>query len=257
VPTSSPHKPRTFRYLLPLLATLLNQSTHAQTPPPTSFEVASIHPSGECFGRTSQSPPGARHFTITNANMAYLIGMAYHMGDDQLDNNPSWIHSECYAIEATAPGEGKLSEDQLRLMLQDLLKQRFALAVHRETKEFNGFTLVVAKDGPKLTPTTKSGGPGGGIIDSHGISVTNVSTQSFASILRRPAGAHVVDRTGLTGHYDIKLNCAIEFGNVQADPNLPSVFTALQEQAGLKLVPGKVPVEILYIDHINKTPTDN
>jgi uncharacterized protein (TIGR03435 family) len=187
--------------------------------------------------------------------MAFLIGMAYKAGDDQIEKNPNWIESECYDISARADGEGSLGNDQLRLLLQNLLSQRFHLALHREVKDFSGYGLVVAKNGPKLDAT--KGGPAEGNIDANGLRARNVSMGSLASMLRRVVGEHVVDKTALTGRYDINLSVAADLSVTSSDSSLPSVFTALQEQLGLKLMSEKVPVEMLIIDHIEMAPTEN
>ena len=168
--------------------------------------------------------------------MAFLIGMAYKAGDDQIEKNPNWIESECYDISARADGEGSLGNDQLRLLLQNLLSQRFHLALHREVKDFSGYGLVVAKNGPKLDAT--KGGPAEGNIDANGLRARNVSM-------------------ALTGRYDINLSFAADLSVTSSDSSLPSVFTALQEQLGLKLLSEKVPVEMLIIDHIEMAPTEN
>jgi len=201
------------------------------------------------------SPPGARLFSISNASMAFLIGMAYKAADDQIVKNPSWIESECYSISARAEGDGSLGSGQLRLLLQNLLAQRFRLALHREVQDFPGYALVVAKNGPKLEAT--KGVSATGSVGSDRLRARNISMGSLASMLRRPAGAHVIDKTGVTGNYDIDLSFAPDAPSSPTDSTLPSIFTALQGQLGLKLMPEKVPVEMLVIDHVEKAPTEN
>jgi uncharacterized protein (TIGR03435 family) len=188
--------------------------------------------------------------------MAFLIGMAYKVGDDQIEKNPSWIESECYSISARAEGSGSLENDRLRVLLQNLLSQRFHLALHREVKDFSGYALVVAKDGPKLDATKGISAPGH--IGPDGLLLArNISMRSLASMLPRAVGAHVVDETGLTGRYDITLRFAPDAPLAATGSSLPSIFTALQEQLGLKLMAQRVPVEMLVIDHVEKVPTEN
>jgi uncharacterized protein (TIGR03435 family) len=201
------------------------------------------------------SPPGTRSFSVTNASMAFLIGMAYKAGNDQIVKNPGWIDSECYAISAKAEGDGSLGNDELRLLLQNLLVQRFHLALHREMKDFSGYALVLAKDGPKLEAT--KGGAASGHIGAEGLQARNMPMGSLATMIVHTVGAHVIDKTGLTGRYDINLSFAPNTSLAATDSSLPSIFTAFQEQLGLKLVPEKVPVEMIVIDNLEKTPTEN
>lgn len=201
------------------------------------------------------SPPGSRYFSITNVSMSFLIGMAYGIGDDQLVKNPGWISTECYSVAARAAGTGSLSNDQLKALLQNLLAHRFQLAVHSEMKEFSGYALVVAKSGPKLTPT--KGGHAGGSIRMDGLHAQDIPLSSLAIMLTHPVGAHVIDKTGLTGRYDINISFVPDASLAPTDSSLPSIFTALPQQLGLKLVSQKIPVKMLYIDHIDKVPTEN
>ena len=181
--------------------------------------------------------------------------MAYGVGDDQIEKNPSWIESECYEISAKAAGDGSLGNDQLRLLLQNLLSQRFHLVLHRKEKEFSGYALIVAKDGPRLDAT--KGGPATGRMGSAGLRARNMPMNSLSTMLVHSVGAHVIDETGLTGRYDIDLSFAPNASSGDTDSTLPSIFTALQEQLGLKLISKKIPVEILVIDHVEKIPTEN
>lgn len=140
-------------------------------------------------------------------------------------------------------------------MLQNLLAQRFHLAAHREVKEVNGYTLLVANGGPKLEAS--KGGAANGHIGPDGLTARNVPLSALAAILMHTVGAHIVDHTGLKGSYDIHLSFAPDASLTATDSALPSVFTALQEQLGLKLVAQKVPVEMLVIDRMEKIPTEN
>ena len=227
----------------------------AQIEAAPAFEVASVRQSQDCTG-FSMTPPGERLFTIKNVSMAFLIGMAYGVGNDQIVKDPSWIESECYAISARASGEGKLSNDQLKLMLQDLLMQRFHLTLHHETKELRGYVLVIGKDGPRLE--TSKGGAATGRIGMDGLHAQNMPLGAFVKLLTHPARAHVVDGTMLTGRYDIDLSFANDSSEATTGSSpLPSLFTAVQEQLGLKLVPKEVPVDMLVIDHVEKVPVEN
>jgi uncharacterized protein (TIGR03435 family) len=241
----------------PLLIPIVNwpkPCTAQSTTAPESFDVASVRMAKDCAG-FSMSPQGARLFDLTHASMVFLLGMAYKIGVDQIENKPGWADTTCYDVSARAAGEGSLGNDQLRLMLQNLLAQRFRLAEHRETKEVNGYALVAVNGGPKLEAS--KGGAANGHIGPDGLSARNIPLGAFASMLTHAVGAHVVDETMLKGSYDIHLSFAPNVSLAAEGTDLPSVFTALTEQLGLKLVEQKVPVEMLVIEHMDKMPTEN
>jgi uncharacterized protein (TIGR03435 family) len=218
-----------------------------------SFEVASVRlVSGE-HGSTSISPAGSARFTARNASMKVLIEYAFGVDDKQISGeNLGWMDSELYDVEAKPEGDVILNYEQMKPLLQDLLARRFKLAFHREQKDFRGFGLVVAKNGSKLQASKE---PSSGIyILRDGLRGRGIPMAILASMLARPVGRPVVDKTGITGNYDIKLKFAPEGST---DSQLPSIFTALQEQLGLKLKPQKVPVEMLVIDHLGKVPSEN
>lgn len=206
-------------------------------------------------GMVSMSPQGSRYFSAINVSMSFLITWAYGIGDDQLVKNSGWIETECYSITARAAGTGTLSYDQLKPLLQNLLAQRFGLTVHSEVKEFSGYALVVAKGGPKLTPT--KGGHATGYIRMDGLRAQNIPLTSLAGMLTHAVGGHIIDETGITGRYDINISFVPDASLAPTDSSLPSIFTALPQQLGLKLVSQKVPVKMLYIDHVDKVPTEN
>jgi uncharacterized protein (TIGR03435 family) len=257
-PTSTPGKP-----LLPLAATLLAIASIAPPyisaqpqPPPApqpSFEVATVRPSPPNHGYTSISPFGSDHFTATNASLAYLVQLAYSIdGRHQLSGAPDWLDSEFFDINAKAPDGTPLTYEGLQPLLQQLLQQRFHLVAHRETRSLPGYILIVAKGTPKLHMT--HGGAPYGYIFSGKLRLQNSEIDSLAASLTTPVGRPVINKTGIQGNYDIKLDYAAEGAT---DSTLPSIFTALQEQLGLKLESQKVPIQTLVIDHIDKTPTEN
>lgn len=218
-----------------------------------SFEVASVRVTPpDRVGYTSISPSGAGTFAATNVTLEVLIGLAYGMDSNLISGKQNWLGSQSYDVSAKPEGAQGLSYEQLRPMLQKLLAERFKLRVHREVKDSSGYALVVAKDGPKLQAT--KGDPPRPMILKNGLRANNVSMETFASMLARPTGREVVDKTGLQGNFDFKLDYAPEGAT---DSSLPSIFTALQEQLGLKLTPQKVPVETLVIDWVERVPTEN
>jgi bla regulator protein blaR1 len=277
-----------------------SQSSAAGSAPLPSFEVASIKPnrSGSMNRFFRLADPS--RFTVTNIPAKDLIEFAYHVQPFQVSGGPAWINSQGYDIEAKVddstvaelqklPQEQRM--DEYRLMLRSLLTDRFKLNLGHETKELPIYVLVVAKGGPKLTPTTipqtppadadAKGRPRGPMMMMAPGTLTakDASTSSLAEILgRQPelGGRLVVDQTGLTGKYDFTLTFAPERmmampgasdGEGQPmrrpegappppDPNAPSIFTALQQQLGLKLESQKGPVQTLVIENIEK-PSEN
>jgi uncharacterized protein (TIGR03435 family) len=229
------------------------QAPSQATPTPLpAFEVASVRISPPDHGFTSISPYGSDTFTARNASLAYLIAIAFGVDSNKISGEPSWLDSQVYDIIAKADGTGGLTREQLQPRLQLLLEQRFHLATHREKKDITGYALVVAKGVPTLH--ANKGAPQVSYRFSDRLLVQNASLQSFAVMLALPTGRPVVDSTGIQGMYDFDLR----FAPIEAnDSSLPSLFTALQEQFGLKLQAQKVPVEMLVIDHVEKTPTEN
>jgi uncharacterized protein (TIGR03435 family) len=194
--------------------------------------------------------------------------------DKTIVGGPKWIDSDAFDIEGKAENAPTTTEAQLRLMLQSLLTQRFNLKFHRETRDVSGYVLVQSKGGPKLTPTSAPNAtPSIASISPKPLAARNYNMQDFANFLSARVGSPVVDKTGLAERYDFTLQWTPSPGeggvlgmvspDVLAqlripppDPNGPSIFTALQEQLGLKLDAQKVPLEVLVIDSA-EPPTEN
>jgi uncharacterized protein (TIGR03435 family) len=245
--------------LAPIMLSSLAFATRAQTPVPApSFEVASIRladanakplPSGVL--PISQFP--TNHFYLHNISLEQIIAMAYHADQRHLEG-PNWMESTNYSIDAKVEGEQQLAFDQIRPLLQNLLAQRLGLRVRHESRMGSGFEMVVAKGGPKLQPS-KSSKRYGQILPDR-LEGTNETAANIASFVSFAINQPVMDHTGLNGTYDIKLSYAPP-SDPNAASNNPDIFTAIQEQLGLKLEPAKVPVEYLVIDHVDRVPTEN
>ena len=278
-----------------LLGPWVNIHSHAQLLHPDggaspSFEVASIRPSHTESASTNYNLSNAR-FHAENATLTDLIRFGYDIkSDDQLPKDPGWIASEKFDVDAKVDDPeveamGKLLPDQklehYRLMVRSLLEDRFKLRVSTHTKELPVHALVVAPGGPRLTPArfapnaaTKRMPTLGGWSRGD-LRATDVSMMLFSDQLsgRDDSGNRVViDATGLNGVYDFTLSWTPE--NIHAaqlsaasagqepanastaDTSKPSIFTALQEQLGLKLESRKAPVDVLVIDHVEQ-PSPN
>ena len=227
-----------------------------QSAPPPAFEVASVKPNTSGSG-SSHTSGTTGQLTITNRSLKELIQMAYSVQDFEI-SGPDWLGSVKFDIVAKIPAGAQ--KDQRPAMMQALLAERFELAVHRESKEMPAFALVVGKSGPKLQQVK----PGGTSMNDNGnnnsrqITGEGVSMAVLAGTLARIVEHPVVDQTGLQGVYNLKLDFTPE--NAKSDgPDAagPSIYTALQEQLGLKLQTQKLPVEIIVVDRVERVPTEN
>jgi len=169
-----------------------------------------------------------------------------------MEGAPNWFDSQLYDIDAKVEGDKGLTYEQMRPLLQQLLKDRFHLAIHREMEVQKAYALVIAKRGPKLQ-SSKGTSQYGQILPNQ-LYCPSCSLERLARILEQVTGRPVVDKTGIKGDFDIKLDYAPD---TASESSLPSIFTALQEQVGLKLVPQESPSEILVIDHVERIPTEN
>ena len=272
------------------------QTTIAEPAVSMAFEAASIRPnkSGD-FSQFIRRQPGGR-MTVTNMPLRQLITFAFQLQQQQLVGGPSWIANDRFDIVAkmegdpapVAPGAGP---DPLMLAMRTLLTERFKLVTHKETRDLEVYALTVARTDGKLgaaiKPSTtdcealmagrRGGGPPPPPPDPNGpvvcglrgsfgrIQMGGFLVSEFARSLQGLAGRLVLDRTGLKGPYDLELSFAQDRPNgplppgvevPPADPNAPNVFTALQEQLGLKLESTKAPIEVLVIDSIEQPTPD-
>ena len=242
---------------------------HAQTPSAfPEFEVASIKfidPSDPGGGRLELLPGGT--FVATNLPLRTIVLRAYDVRDYQLSGAPDWLVKDRYAIQAKAP-QGLVTDAQIWLMVRRLLEDRFQLKIHRETKELPAYVLVVGKSGPKIQASKDSLVPAGLGVGRGSITARSVPIANVATALSRLLGRPVVDETQLSGNYDFKLHydqssVGLPFSGPRRESDStpqpeaePSIFTAVQEQLGLKLESAKRPVEVLVIDRVEK-PTAN
>jgi uncharacterized protein (TIGR03435 family) len=221
----------------------------AQAP---SFEVASIKPYTEAGGGSSIRASIGR-IRMDNVSLRKLTLWAYGIPDDReyALAGPDWLGSQRFIIEATFPAS--TPADQVRKMTQNLLAERFKLALHRETRELPMYTLVADKNGPKIHAVEPGTGRTSGGLGK--LEATQISMQKLADLLARITGYQVVENTGLKGAFTFKLEWTPDEVAAGGDPG-PSLSSALREQLGLRLEGHKGPVEVLVIDHIEKTPVE-
>jgi uncharacterized protein (TIGR03435 family) len=239
---------------------LLGPRLQAQSPAgvasaPAVFEAASIKPHKNLDdGQETNLLPGGR-YTGVNASVRKLIRLAFGVEEGQILGAPGWIDSEHYDIDARTGETTTLEPPEFQRLLLALLEDRFHLKFHRETRERPVYWLVVQKNGPKLKP---HGQAEGAMSDnSNGtktvMKATKMSMQSLAGALSRQTGQTVEDHTGVAGDFDIELEWD---SNQTPDSTGPSIFTAVQEQLGLRLNPAKGQVEAIVVDHVER-PSEN
>jgi uncharacterized protein (TIGR03435 family) len=234
-----------------------------------SFEVATIKPS-------KPDQPGkmltvrGRQFLTVNFTLDDLISFAYDLHAKQVTNSAPWMESEKFDITAVPDVPGQPNTAQLKIMVKKLLTERFKLTFHHDKKELSVYALTVGKSGSKIAKSEADAGslPGLFFTGLGKLNVRNATIPDFthlmqSAVLDRP----VVDQTGLAGKFDFTLNWTpdeSQFGGMgikvpplddKADA-LPSLFTAVQEQMGMKLEATKAPVDVLVIDHVEK-PSEN
>jgi uncharacterized protein (TIGR03435 family) len=245
--------------------------------PPAAFEVSTVKLNKSGSGNSGTNFKDGR-FTATNVPLKNLMEYsAYGIPQPRILGGPNWLDSERFDIEAKMESAAAerlkaLSRDQRRgemqAMYQQLLADRFKLAVHWETRELPVYALVPAKKGPNLQETKNPPGDSGtssgnGMISDKGLTLTEFA-ESLTQELSTELGRVVIDRTGIQGRYDLALKWMPDTGadatsgdtDRSASDAGPSIFTAIQEQLGLKLESAKGPVKVLVIDHV-EMPTEN
>ena len=257
--------------LLPLAAA--TQAPETKTAPALSFDVISIHlaPPSQDGHNHIWNDIHESHFRTGNLSIRDLIQYAYNLPKSQILGGPPWLNSAMYDIVAKSGPEQDArlkamsandAAQQKRLMVQALLADRFALTAHHETRELPIYNLVLAKDGPKFQPSTSNGTTINTGRSSMHVAGSDDTIGLLARELAQSQGRVVVNKTGLTGRYDLTLRWTPDDApppllNGAPDPNAPpGLFTAIQEQLGLKLEPAKGPVQVLVIDKINQ-PSPN
>jgi len=197
--------------------------------------------------------------SLTNFTLRNLITMAWDLRDHQLTGGPDWLDSAHFDIlakpEVEIPRTPEGSQLEAR-MIQAFLTERFGLVFHRETKEMPIYALVVAKNGPKLA-AAPANAESDWTMGPIKLTATAMKTSEIAKALSSSLGRMVVDKTSLTGDYTFTLQWASDLESSAATASDgPSIFTAIQEQLGLKLESQKGPVEMFIIDRAEK-PSDN
>lgn len=263
---------------------LLVASVGAQVAPPQQkFEVASVkaNTSGQALPGLPRLTPGRT--TLTNIGLRQLINMSHGIQPFQLDGLPSWAENARFDITATSRGDASVND--LLAMVRALLVDRFQLVTRRDTRQMDVYSLMQVAPGSSklkpseadcqaaattpLTPAADDKRPRCQILPMTGrgrVIATGARLSNLTNILTNVVGRQVVDKTGLTGPFNVNLTWTPDPG-MQArpagvpavapvQPDGPSIFTALEEQLGLRLVSGRGPVEMLVIERLEPPSSD-
>jgi len=231
-----------------LLGAALAVPSAAQSQP--AFDVVSIH--RNVHGGDARVDIVQGRVTMNNATLRTLIRNGYDIQNFQFAGGPSWLDSDAYDISAITADHAEVSEKQYRALVRTLLAERFGLKVHWETRQGDVYALIVAKNGPKLKvgDPSKETGLNTNIAGHEGRMVgINAPVFYLSTVLSNKLSHPVIDKTGLQGKYDWTLVWDPDPGSESTEP---SIFTAVQEQLGLKLEPTKLPIDTVIIDHIEQ-----
>jgi uncharacterized protein (TIGR03435 family) len=245
-----------------IVAGVIWSTAHSQqgnAVPQPAFETASIRPAHLTPGCFSMLPPGGVQYAVTCVTVRNLIQIAY--STSYIDGGGDAVDTY-YDLRATTPDGNQWTLDTVRPMMQQLLRERFHLSTHAGKRELSGYGLFVAKGGQKLHPVApesvtqgqKAGESSQNFSAPGYVQGRGVNPGGIARLFSIVEHAPVVDHTGLSGLFNIDLSYAPDNST---DSNLPSFFTAIEEQLGLKLKPEKVTVDTVVIDHVDDTPTPN
>jgi uncharacterized protein (TIGR03435 family) len=229
-----------------------------------SFEVKPVNPDepGRYFSTNNTQ------FKTHNTSLADMMSFVYGIQVRQIIGAPAWVESEKWDVQAKLPPEGMPSAAQIKSMMGKLLAERFQLSFHRDKKELSVYAIVVGKDGPKLTKSTGDPNGGGslffrglGHLPARNVTMTDFAGVMQSAVLDRP----VIDQTHLPGRWDFSLDWTpdeFQFTSLgprppaPTDSTLPNLFTAFQQQLGLKLESTKAMADVLVVDKVAK-PSDN
>lgn len=228
-----------------------------------AFDAATIRATPEDMrGSVLGVNPG--NLVMRGYDLSRCLQWAYELQRVQIEG-PDWLRETRFDIMAKTADP--VDEAHLRVMLRRLLTERFGIRMHRETRVLPTYEIVLAKDGPrlhdssdkdasKLLVSARKGDPQFS-KDKTGLVAEAATINDIAGKLSEPLQRPVVDKTGLTEHYDLRINTTGYILNGEGADPLSLIFTAFERQLGLKIVAGKDAVEFLVIDAVNRTPSEN
>ena len=225
------------------------------------WDVVSVKPSDPNDKRDFFDVHG-RHLIVENETVESIVRMAYQVQKSQIIGAPDWMKTERFDVDGVADIDGQPDVAQYQSMMRKLLELRFGLKLHREQREMPVFALTVAKQGPKLTPS--KGDPNalpsedGSTSNARESIFTNTSMQDLTLVLVMDSYVDrpVIDQTAIKGRYDFRLKWMVDESKATTSDGPPGLFTAIQEQLGLKLEPVRALAEVLVIDKVQR-PNSN
>jgi uncharacterized protein (TIGR03435 family) len=224
-------------------------------------EVATIKPTQPGNDQMTFQTHGGT-LVMKNLTLRFMMSFAYDLPARQITGEPGWMDTDKWDIEAKADTPGELNVSQMKLMMQKLFAERFALQVHEEKRKMEAYVLIVSKDGPKMTKTADASSPTNVLMYPQGVIIAKSATMAnLAQWLRSIFGQPVMDKTGIEGRWDFTMKWTPDerqFADVPESARRPAddanppppLFTAIQEQLGLKLETQKTDVPVLVVDHV-------
>jgi uncharacterized protein (TIGR03435 family) len=256
----------------PLVLARVNGDAAWEIPKPDAIMAKDADPDWDVLSVKAHDPSDpsnnqslnmkGRQFVMMNRTVQGMLLFAYGLHKKEIVGTPGWVETERWDAQGLPDVPGHPSLKQMQSLMRKLLEQRFGLKVHKETKELAVYAITVGKTGERISPS--AGDPNGTPSENENLNggvvtmrMTNMTMAEFAPdlafFLDRPA----VDQTGLKGRYDLQLKWTADESKAPPDGTAPpGMFTAIQEQLGLKLEPAKAPVEVLVVDAVEK-PTAN
>jgi uncharacterized protein (TIGR03435 family) len=221
------------------------------------WEVAVVKPSDPNDTAGQHMRIRGRHIFFYDTTLDQFLLLGYGIQSSQLANEPTWAKTQRWDIDGVPDVDGTPSWDQTKALMRKILAERFGLQLHHEQRELPVFALTPAKSGPKLTPNTTD--PNGWMdqqnSETNGRHIENLKDASMADlvlILQFQVDRPVVDQTSLKGRYDFKLQWTKDDAQTTAPDAPPGLFTAIQDQIGLKLERLKAPADVLVIDKVER-----
>ena len=221
------------------------------------WEVATVRPSDPNDTAGQHFRPSGRHELMLDTTVEEFLLLGYSLQKSQIAGLPDWAKTQKWDVDGVTTIEGQPNWPQLQVLARKILAQRFGLKFHHEQRKLAVYALMVGKGGPKMTPNTsdpngmlnqQNDGRNGRDIEK----LKNTSMEELAEILQFRVGRPVIDRTGLKGRWDFNLQWTTDEAQLTAPNAPPGIFTAIQEQIGLKLQPVKAPADVLVVDAVER-----